>query len=77
MSSKNKLANKQARRLEREARKREFVPIIRSVPMTETRKVTDEDTGEEIEEVSESFYHLPSRSDRRGNRVRGRRGKTL
>lgn len=80
MSARNTLKNKAIRRAEREARKGEFIPAQLSFEIPNTKLVTDEETGEEVSEVVEGpkrFFNLPSRSDRRGNRVRGRRGKSL
>lgn len=81
MSARNRLENKQARRAEREARKEAFTPTEVSFHVPETKIVVDEETGEEVAEIiateSKRFFHLPSRADKRGNRVRGRRGKTL
>lgn len=83
MSARNKLANKQARRAEREARKAAFTPVVTSFAIPETKLVEDEETGEEKEvyEIvnveSKKWYNLPSRADKRGNRVRSRRGKGI
>lgn len=89
MSARNRLENKQARRAEREERKGAFQPRTLSFLMPETRvkvdeegnPVIDEESGEEVKEIVQTdkkkFYHLPTRADKRGNRVRGRRGKGI
>lgn len=70
MSAKNSLAAKQARRAEREERKRAFVPDKVSLPrMNKATKITFDEEGnqvdEEVEVPSGEFFHVPARKDRR------------
>lgn len=80
MSKQNSLENKKIRREEREARKRSFKPTTTSFEVPETKQVIDED-GTEVTEIvktnTRNWFHLPGRSDRRGNKTKARRGKGI
>lgn len=82
MSKRNSLAEKSKRRAEREERKGNFVPTQISYPrMNKATKIEFDGEGNqtesEVEVESGEFSHLVTRKEKRGNRVRGRRGKTV
>lgn len=82
MSKRNSLAEKAKRRTEREERKGKFVPTQISYPrMNKATKIEFDEEGNqtesEVEVESGEFSHMVTRKEKRGNRVRGRRGKTV